>query len=66
MKRPGDEELRPASRAEYEKIIRAVGSQQDVRNFQSAAACDKSIFEIARLMEKSYQGSNDHHQLHGR
>ena len=59
LKRPGDEELRPASRAEYEKIIHAVGSQQDVAGiFSLPVACDKSIslFEIARLMEKSYQG----------
>jgi trimethylamine--corrinoid protein Co-methyltransferase len=59
LKRPGDDELRPASREEYEKIIRAVGEQQDVLGiFSLPVACDKSIslFEIAQLMEKNYQG----------
>ena len=59
LKRTGDEELRPANREEYKKIILTVGEQQDiVRIFSLPVACDKSIslFEIAQLMEKSYQG----------
>ncbi len=59
LKRPGDEELRPANRAEYEEIIHTVRGQQDsVGIFSLPVACDKSItlFEIAQLMEKNYQG----------
>ena len=59
LKRPGDDELRPANRKEYEKIILTVRDQQDVVGiFSLPVACDKSIslFEIARLMEKNYQG----------
>jgi trimethylamine--corrinoid protein Co-methyltransferase len=59
LKRAGDEELRPANREEYKKIILTVGEQQDVVGiFSLPVACDKSIslFEIAQLMEKSYQG----------
>ncbi len=59
LKRAGDEGLRPANREEYEKIIYTVGEQQDVVGiFSLPVACDKSIslFEIAQLMEKNYQG----------
>ena len=59
LKRTGDEELRPANREEYEKIILTVRDQQDVVGiFSLPVACDKSIslFEIAQLMEKNYQG----------
>jgi len=59
LKRNGDEELRPANREEYKKIIFTVGEQQDVvKIFSFPVACDKSTspFEIAQLMEKSYQG----------
>jgi trimethylamine--corrinoid protein Co-methyltransferase len=59
LKRTGDEELRPANREEYEKIILTVGNQQDIVGiFSLPVACDKSIslFEIAQLMEKNYQG----------
>ena len=59
LKRTGDDELRPASRKEYETIIRTVSEQQDVIGiFSLPVACDKStsLFEIALLMEKSYQG----------
>jgi trimethylamine--corrinoid protein Co-methyltransferase len=59
LKRTGDEELRPANREEYKNIIRTVGEQQDIVGiFSLPVACDKSIslFEIAQLMEKSYQG----------
>lgn len=59
LKRVGDEELRPANREEYIKIIQTVGEQLDVVGiFSLPVACDKSIslFEIAQLMEKTYQG----------
>jgi len=59
LKRAGDEMLRPANREEYENIIRTVNEQQDVVGiFSLPVACDKSIslFEIAQLMEQSYQG----------
>jgi trimethylamine--corrinoid protein Co-methyltransferase len=59
LKRPGGEELRPASREEYETIIRTVSAQQDVVGiFSLPVACDKStsLFAIAQRMEKSYQG----------
>ena len=59
LKRAGDEELRPANREEYKKIILTVGEQQDIVGiFSLPVACDKSIslFEIAQLMEKNYQG----------
>lgn len=59
LKRPGDEELRPANRQEYEEITRLVAEQQDVVNiFSLPVACDKSIslFEVAQLMEGAYPG----------
>lgn len=59
LKRPGDDELRPANREEYEAIIRTVSEQPDVvKIFSLPVACDKStsLFEIAQLMEKNYQG----------
>ena len=59
LKRPDDEELRPANRKEYEKIIETVGEQEDIVGiFSLPVACDKSIslFEVARLMEKNYNG----------
>ncbi|MEX1299616.1 MAG: trimethylamine methyltransferase family protein [Desulfotignum sp.] len=59
LKRLDDDELRPANRKEYEKIAFEVGKQQDVvKMFSLPVACDKSIslFEVAHLMEKHYQG----------
>ncbi len=59
LKRVGEEELRPANRKEYEKITRLVAEHQDVvRIFSLPVACDKSISlcEVARLMERAYQG----------
>ncbi len=59
LKRTDDEELRPANREEYEEIILTVRDQQDIVGiFSLPVACDKSIslFEIAQLMEKNYQG----------
>lgn len=59
LKRPGEDELRPANREEYKKIASAVREQQDVVGmFSLPVACDKSIslYEVAQLMEDSYQG----------
>lgn len=59
LKREGEEELRPANREEYETIIRTVGEHQyDVGIFSLPVACDKSVslFEIAQMMEKNFQG----------
>jgi len=59
LKRVGEEELRPASRKEYEQITRLVVENQDVVNiFSLPVGCDKSItlFEVAQLMEKAYPG----------
>jgi trimethylamine--corrinoid protein Co-methyltransferase len=59
LKRVGEEQLRPANREEYEKITCLVAEHQDVVNiFSLPVACDKSIslFEVARLMERAYQG----------
>ena len=59
LKRTGDEELRPATREEYEKITFTVGEQQDVVGiFSLPVACHKSIslFEVAHLMKENYQG----------
>lgn len=59
LKRVGEEDLRPANRQEYEQIIHMVTEQQDVVNiFSLPVGCDKSIslFEVARLMERAYQG----------
>ena len=65
LKRAGEDELRPASREEYEKIACAVGEQQDVVGiFSLPAACDHSIslFEVARLMKQFSGAQNDHDQ----
>jgi len=59
LKRAGEDDLRPANREEYKKIIFTVGEQQDVVGiFSLPVACDKSIslIEVAHLMEKNYQG----------
>ena len=59
LKRDGDDELRPANREEYKRIIHTVAEHQDTAGiFSLPVACDKSIslFEIAQLMEKHYQG----------
>lgn len=59
LKRAADDELRSASRDEYERIVQAVGEQQDVVGiFSLPVAHDKSIslFEVAQLMEKHFSG----------
>ncbi|MBR9986834.1 MAG: trimethylamine methyltransferase family protein [Desulfosarcina sp.] len=59
LKRATDDELRAASREEYEYIAKVVGEQQDVVGiFSLPVANDKSIslFEVAQLMEKHFPG----------
>ncbi len=59
LKRAAEDELRAASRDDYERITQIVGEQQDVVGiFSLPVANDKSIslFEVARLMEKRFQG----------
>jgi trimethylamine--corrinoid protein Co-methyltransferase len=59
LKRATEDELRAASRDEYERITQIVGEQQDVVGiFSLPVANDKSIslFEVARLMEKHFPG----------
>lgn len=59
LKRATDDELRAASRDEYERIVQAVGEQQDVVGiFSLPVANDKSIslFEVAQLMETHFAG----------
>ena len=59
LKRATDDELRAASRDEYERITQIVGEQQDVVSiFSLPVANDKSIslFEVAQLMEKRFPG----------
>lgn len=59
LKRNGLDELRPANRKEYEQIISLVAEQQDVVDiFSLPVGSDKtiSLFDVAQLMEKSYQG----------
>lgn len=59
LKRTTDDELRAASRKEYEEIVQVVGERQDVVGiFSLPVANDKSIslFEVAQLMEKHFPG----------
>jgi trimethylamine--corrinoid protein Co-methyltransferase len=59
LKRATDDELRAASRDEYERIVQVVGEQQDVVGiFSLPVANDKSIslYEVAQLMEGHFEG----------
>jgi trimethylamine---corrinoid protein Co-methyltransferase len=59
LKRVNDDELRQASRSEFESIVDTVGKNEDVVGiFSLPVATDKSItpFEVAQLMEKGYSG----------
>lgn len=59
LKRAGDNELRQASRLEFENIVRSVGRNEDVVGiFSLPVATDKSIsaYEVAQLMEEGYSG----------
>lgn len=59
LKRMGDNELRQASRSEFEDIVRSVGQNEDMIGiFSLPVATDKSItaFEVAQLMEKGFSG----------
>lgn len=60
LKRIGDDELRSASRKEYEEIIRVVGEHQDVVGIFSLPVANEkksiSLFEVAKLMEAEFSG----------
>lgn len=59
LKRPDDDELRPANREEFEEIVRVVGENSDVVGiFSLPVATDRSIspFEVAQTMEKGFSG----------
>jgi len=57
--RPGNDELQPASREEFEEIVRVASDMSDVvRIFSLPVATDKSIsdYEMAQVMEKGFPG----------
>ncbi|MDM8550740.1 trimethylamine methyltransferase family protein [Desulfobacterales bacterium HSG2] len=59
LKREGDDELRGASRDEFEKIVRVVGEKSDVVDiFSVPVQTDKSMsdYECARAMEDGFSG----------
>ena len=59
LKRVGDNELRQASRSEFEDIVRSVSRNEDtIGIFSLPVATDKSItaFEVAQLMEEGFSG----------
>lgn len=59
LKRATDDDLRAASRDEYQRIVQVVGEQQDVVGiFSLPVANDKSIslYEVAQLMESHFPG----------
>ena len=59
LKRPDQEELRPANKEEFERIVRTVSENQDaVKIFSLPVATDKSItgLEVAKCMEDGFKG----------
>ena len=59
LKHPGNDDLRPASRKEFEEIVHAAGKNEDVvKIFSLPVATDKSVsdYEVAQLMEKGFTG----------
>jgi len=59
LKRVGEDELRQATRSEFEDIVRSVTRNEDMIGiFSLPVATDKSItaYEVAQLMEKGYSG----------
>ncbi|SDT84162.1 trimethylamine methyltransferase family protein [Desulfobacula phenolica] len=59
LKRPGDEELRAASKDEFKRIVQVVGEHSDTAGiFSLPVAFDKSIssYEVAKLMEQGFAG----------
>jgi trimethylamine--corrinoid protein Co-methyltransferase len=60
LKRKDDDDLRSASRAEFEEIVKVVAKNQDaVGIFSLPVANDKksiSLYEVAKLMEGAYPG----------
>ena len=59
LKRASDDNLRPANRSEYEKIVQVVGENQDVLKIFSLPVLNDrslSLFEVAQLMEDHFPG----------
>ncbi len=59
LKRVGENELRQATRSEFEDIVRSVTRNEDMIGiFSLPVATDKSItaYEVAQLMEKGFSG----------
>ncbi len=59
LKRPENDDLRAASREEFQEIVRQAGKNEDVvKIFSLPVATDKSItdFEAAKLMETGFSG----------
>ncbi|MCD4676623.1 MAG: trimethylamine methyltransferase family protein [Desulfobacula sp.] len=59
LKRPGDDELKAASKDEFKRIVQIVGDYSDtVGIFSLPVAFDKSIssYEVAKLMEEGFNG----------
>lgn len=59
LKRPGSDDLKQATRDEFEVIARAVGENSDVVGiFSLPVATDKGVsaYEVAKIMEKHFPG----------
>jgi len=59
LNRPGNDDLGPANRKEFEEIVHTAGKNEDVvKIFSLPVATNKSIsdYEAAQLMEKGYSG----------
>ena len=59
LKRPGQEDLRAATREEFQRIVNIVGDNSDVvKIFSLPVATDKSItaYEVAKFMDNGFKG----------
>ncbi len=59
LKRPGQEDLRSATKEEFQRIVNTVGENSDVvKIFSLPVATDKSIsgFEVAKCMDEGFKG----------
>lgn len=59
LKRVGEDDLRAATRSEFEDIVHSVSRNEDIIGiFSLPVATDKSItdYEVAQVMEKGYSG----------
>jgi len=59
LKRPGQEDLRAATKEEFQRIVNVVGENSDVvKIFSLPVATDKSItgFEVAKCMDEGFKG----------